>query len=183
MAVQTRAQLDTKSNTVKSETAPSANTAARVGGLLEDFADSVTLNSERGLMTLIVDAPVTFATISGNDIQLEVTMNAAETLGDVFQSFDYRIKYIGTVSAKIRVAALLSFAGINNREYIFYIAKNDNVIAQSACANTTQGTHTHPAFSEAFLKADPNDEFSIYVYANVSDDITIRNLTFSAFTI
>ena len=168
MAVQTRAQLDTKSNTVKSETAPSANTAARVGGLLEDFADSVTLNSERGLMTLIVDAPVTFATDSGND---------------VFQSSEYRIKYIGTVSAKIRVAALLSFAGINNREYIFYIAKNDNVIAQSACANKTHGTHAHSAFSEAFLKADLNDEFSIYVYANVSDDITIRNLTFSAFTI
>lgn len=183
MAIQTRTQLQAKSATVQNETAPSANTAARVGGLFDDFADSVTLNGERGLMTLIVDAPVLFGTDNGNAILLDISMNESETLGDVFESSENKITYTGAGTAKIRVAALLSFAGINNREYVFYIAKNDNVIAQSACANTTQGTHAHPAFSEAFLKADSGDQFTVYVYANTSNNITINNLTFSAFTI
>ena len=183
MAVQTRTQLQNKSAIVQNETAPSANTAARVGGLFDDFADSVTLNGERGLMTLIVDAPVTFATVNNNTILLDVSMNEAENLGDVFESSENKITYTGAVSAKIRVAVLLSFSGINNRQYFFYIAKNGNVIAQSACENTTQGTHTHSAFSEAFLKADSGDQFTVYVLSNVSDNITIKNLTFSAFTI
>lgn len=183
MAVQTRAQLDIKSNIVKNETAPNANTAARVGGLFDDFADSVTINGERGYATMYINSPTEFATDDGNAILLETPMTQGEYAGTIFSVSDFTMTYTGATSASVRVAVLLSFSGINNREYIFYIAKNGNVISQSACQNTTQGTHAHSAFSEAFMKADQNDIFSVYVFANTSSSMTVESLTFSAFTI
>lgn len=183
MAVQTRAQLQTKSATVQNETAPNANTAARVGGLFDDFADSVTINGERGYATMYINSPTGFETDDGNAILLETPMTQGEYAGTIFSVSDFTMTYTGATSASVRVAVLLSFSGINNREYIFYIAKNGNVISQSACQNTTQGTHAHSAFSEAFMKADPNDIFSVYVFANTSSSMTVESLTFSAFTI
>lgn len=183
MAVQTRTQLQTKSATVQNETAPSANTAARVGGLFDDFADSVTLNGERGFTTLYVDSTASIETEDGTAILLEVPMSQGEYFGTLFSVDSNSITYTGTTSASVRVAAILSFTATNNREYTFYIAKNGNIIAQSACTNTTQGTHAHSAFSEAFGKADPNDQFSIYVLANTAAALSIETLTFSAFTI
>lgn len=183
MAVQTRAQLQTKSATVQNETAPNANTAARVGGLFDDFADSVTINGERGYMTMYINSPKVFTTDNGNAILLETTMTQGEYAGTVFSVSGFTMTYTGATSASVRVAVLLSFSGGNNREYTFYIAKNGNVISQSACKNTTQGVHTHSAFSEAFMKADSNDVFSVYVLANTSSPMTVESLTFSAFTI
>jgi len=183
MAVQTRSQLEAKAATISSETTAGANTAARVGGLFDDLADSVTLNGERGLMSLFVNSPVVFATVSGSTILLDATMAEGEKLGTIFESFSYTITYTGTSTSTLRIAVLLSFAGINNREYTFYLAKNSSIIAQSACEVTTKGVHAHSAFCEAFVKADTNDEFNVYVLASVTDNIDIESLTFSAFTI
>lgn len=43
MALQNRATLKTNAQTIKNETAANANTALRVGGQLEDVADSIAL--------------------------------------------------------------------------------------------------------------------------------------------
>jgi len=183
MAVQTRSQLEAKAATISSETTAGANTAARVGGLFDDLADSVTLNGERGLMSLFVGSPVAFATVSGSTILLDTLMTEGEDFGTVFESSTHTITYTGTLTSVLRIAALLSFAGTNNREYTFYLAKNGSIIAQSACEVTAKGAHAHSAFCEAFVRADANDEFDIYVLASATDNIEIESLTFSAFTI
>ena len=44
MSVQMRTQLQASAATITNETAAAANTAARVGGLFDDLADTATLN-------------------------------------------------------------------------------------------------------------------------------------------
>ena len=44
MSVQTRTQLQTSAATITNETTAAANTAARVGGLFDDLADTATLD-------------------------------------------------------------------------------------------------------------------------------------------
>jgi hypothetical protein len=49
MSVQTRTQLQASAATITNETVAGANTAARVGGLFDDLADTATLDRERGV--------------------------------------------------------------------------------------------------------------------------------------
>ena len=60
MSVQTRTQLQTSAATITNETAAAANTAARVGGLFDDLADTATLDRERGVANLYLDSDTNF---------------------------------------------------------------------------------------------------------------------------
>lgn len=183
MAVQTRAQLDTKSNTVKNETAPSANTAARVGGLLEDFADSVTLNGERGLVSLYVDAPTGYTPNTSTEEVVNITMQEGASAGSIFSVSDYTISYTGSITVGLRISCQLTFTGTNNRRYSFWIAQNGNIIPQSLSENTTQGAHSHVICLEAFVLASTNNSFQIFASSNSGNQISIKTLTFTACTI
>lgn len=183
MAVQTRAQLDTKSNTVKSETAPSANTAARVGGLLEDFADSVTLNGERGFASLYVDTPTGYTPNTSTGVVVDITMQNGASAGSIFSASDYTISYTGSITVGLRISCQLTFAGTNNRRYSFWIAQNGNIIPQSLSENTTQGTHNHVICLEAFVLASTDAFFEIFASSNSGSEITIQTATFTACTI
>jgi len=183
MAVQTRAQLDTKSNTVKSETAPSANTAARVGGLLEDFADSVTLNGERGFASLYVDTPTGYTPNTSTEVVVDITMENGASAGSIFSASDYTISYTGSITVGLRISCQLTFAGTNNRRYSFWIAQNGNIIPQSLSENTTQGTHNHVICLEAFVLASTDAFFEIFASSNSGSEITIQTATFTACTI
>lgn len=183
MAVQTRAQLDTKSNIVKNETAPNANTAARVGGLFDDFADSVTLNGERGFVSLYVDTPTGYTPNTSTEVVVDITMQNGASAGSVFSASDYTISYIGSISAGIRISCQLTFTGTNNRRYSFWIARNGSIIPQSLSENTTQGSHNHVVSLEAFVLASTDSFFEIFASSDSSDEITIQTLTFAACTI
>ena len=183
MAVQTRVQLQNKSATVQNETVANANTALRVGGLFDDFADSVTLNSERGLMTLYVDSSVSYTPSTSTPAVLDVSMNGGPSFGTGFSESDYAITYSGAISAPIRISVQLTFAGTNNRRYSFWIAQDGNIIPQSLSENTTQGTHNHVIYAEAFVVADTGSYFEIYAESSDSNSINIKTLTFAAFTI
>jgi hypothetical protein len=183
MAVQTRVQLQNKSATVQNETVANANTALRVGGLFDDFADSVTLNSERGLMTLYVDSSVSYTPSTSTPAVLDVSMNGGPSFGTGFSESGYTITYSGAISAPIRISVQLTFAGTNNRRYSFWIAHKGDIIAQSLSENTTQGTHNHFVCTEAFVVADTDSYFEIYAESSASNSISIKTLTFAAFTI
>jgi len=183
MAVQTRIQLQNKSAIVQNETVANANTALRVGGLFDDFADSVTLNSERGLMTLYVDSPVSYNPSTSTQAVLNVSMTEGPSFGSVFSSSEFAITYNGAISAPIRISVQLTFAGTNNRRYSFWIAQDGNIITQSLSENTTQGTHNHFICAEAFVVANTGSYFEIYAYSNSSNPISITTLNFAAFTI
>ena len=183
MAVQTRVQLQNKSAIVQNETVANANTALRVGGLFDDFADSVTLNSERGLMTLYVDSPVSYTPNTSTPEVLNVNMNAGPSFETVFSKSGYAITYNGIIQAPIRISVQLNFTGTNNRKYSFWIAQDGNIIPQSLSENTTQGTHSHVVSAEAFVVADTGSYFEVYASSNIGNAISIKTLSFAAFTI
>jgi len=183
MAVQTRVQLQNKSATVQNETVANANTALRVGGLFDDFADSVTLNGERGLTSLYLDSSVSYTPSISTEKVVDVAMLEWQSFGSVFSSSEYTITYNGTISAPIRISAQLTFAGVNNRRYSFWIAQDGNIIRQSLSENTTQGTHNHVICTEAFVVANTGSYFEIYASSNDSNSINIKTLSFAAFTI
>lgn len=182
MAVQTRAQLDTKSNTVKNETAPSANTAARVGGLLKDFADSTVLTLERGMVSLFVDTATPYGISDASPSPIDITMSAGVSYGNVLEISDSHITYVGS-GAELRVSCQLSFTGVNNRRYSFWIAIDGQEIPQSLCEYTLQGTHAHTVSCEAFVSAGDGTKFEIFALSNDPTSINIRTLTFAAYVL
>lgn len=183
MAVQTRTQLQTKSATVQNETAPSANTAARVGGLFDDFADSVTLNGERGFASLYLDTPTGYIPNTSAEEIVDITMENGASAGSFFSASDYTITYTGSITVGLRISCQLTFAGDNNRRYSFWIGQNGNIIPQSLSENTTQGTHYHFICLEAFVLASTNNYFEIFASSNSGSEITIKTVTFTACTI
>ena len=183
MPVQTRIQLQNKSATVQNETVANANTALRVGGLFDDFADSVTLNGERGFSTLYLDASTPYIPSTSSEQVVDVIMNQGPSSGTLFESTNYSIAYKGIQSAGVRVSFQLTFTGGNNRRYSFWIAQDGNIILQSLSENTTQGTHNHVVSAEAFIEASPDSLFEIYASSNDGNAISINTLTFAAYTL
>lgn len=183
MAVQTRIQLQNKSGIVQNETVANANTALRVGGLFDDFADSVTLNGERGAATLFVDSSTPYSISDITESVVDITMNQGTDYGAIFSVGQYSFTYEPTTGAFLRVSCQLAFTGVNNRMYSFWIAQDGNIIPQSKWSDTTQGNHEHTASCEAFVNASNNSVFEIYALANDNTPIDIRTLTFAAYTI
>ncbi len=182
MAVQTRAQLLTKSATVQNETAPNANTAARVGGLFGDFADSNVLTLERGMVSIYISMTASFAISDANPSPIDITMDAGPGYGSVLEQSDSKITYTGS-NAKLRVSCQLAFAGVNNRRYSFWIAQDGVEIPQSLWEDTLQGTHAHTASCEAFVSASNGSLFEIYAISNDPTAIDIKTLTFAAYVL
>lgn len=182
MAVQTRAQLLTKSATVQNETAPNANTASRVGGLFSDFADSNVLTLERGMVSLFISTTTPFSISDGSSVPIDISMDAGPGYGSVLSTSDYGITYTGS-NAKLRVSCQLAFTGVNNRRYSFWIAQDGVEIPQSLWEDTLQGTHTHTASCEAFVNASNGSLFEIYAISNDPTAINIKTLTFAAYVL
>lgn len=185
MAVQTRSQLRTNSLVIQNETIANANTASRVGGLFDDFADSVTINGERGFLTRIITATGTTYLPSATPQVLDVIMLDGAFSGTVFNSTnDYSITYQGSNTAAVRVSCQLTFAGANNKRYSFWIALNGTVIQQSLSENTTQGSHNHVICVEAFVNATTNSLFEVFCESNdTATNMTITTLSFAAYTL
>jgi hypothetical protein len=182
MAVQTRTQLQNKSATVQNETAPSANTAARVGGLFDDFADSTVLTLERGMASLFVDAATPYGISDAIPSPIDITMSAGASYGNVLGTSDSKITYTGS-NAELRVSCQLSFTGVNNRRYSFWIAIDGQEIPQSLWEDTLQGTHAHTVSCEAFVNASNGTQFEIFALSNDPTSINIKTLTFAAYVL
>lgn len=182
MAIQTRAQLDIKSNIVKNETAPNANTAARVGGLFDDFADSTVLTLERGMVSLFVDTATPYGISDVNPSAIDIAMSPGVSYGNVLEMSESHITYTGS-GAELRVSCQLSFTGTNNRRYYFWIAIDGQEIPQSLWEDTLQGTHAHTVSCEAFVNASDGTKFEIFALSNDPTSINIRTLTFAAYVL
>jgi len=184
MSVQTRSQLVASAATITNETTAAANTAARVGGLFDDLADTATLDRERGVASLYITSAVSFTPTLNTAVKITSTMTAGIVSTYNFTQNASSITYTGAISAAVRVAAQVVFSGQNSQEYIVYIAKNGSIISQSAFNQTTHGTHSHAYISEAYLNAATSDEFTVYLNAvGSAAAISIKSLTFTVHTL
>jgi hypothetical protein len=184
MSVQTRTQLQASAATITTETAAGANTAARVGGLFDDLADTATLDRERGVVNRYIDTPTDWTPTQGQAVKLTATMKAGAVSTYNFSSTSNSLTYTGTTSAMLRVSVNLVLAQTNNAQIKIYIAKNGTTIAQSMADLTLSHNNGHAVFTETVLQGAANDEFTIYINAVDSAlAITISALTFTAHTL
>ena len=188
MSVQTRSELQASAATITNETAAGANTAARVGGLFDDLADTATLDSERGYASVATGTDRTFATTNQTSVQLQIA-----TGNNILSSSNFTrtgtaagpaITYTGALSAAIRVSANLTFLGANGDSYDWAIYKNGNAITSTKASVTLSHNNGHQVVLEAFLIANTNDAFTIFVTSlNGNNTITITAISFNAHTL
>ena len=188
MSVQTRTQLQASALTITNETTAGANTAARVGGLFDDLADTATLNRERGYASLLLSGTTTFETTEDVAVPLQVAMahGILSTYNFSRNAAIATITYTGAtaLSTALKVSANLSFVSGNNHRYKWYIAKNATIIPESLADMTTKSSDYHSVYFEAYLTGTLNDVFSIYVNSINGDyTITISALNFTAVTL
>ena len=184
MSVQTRSQLAASAATITNETSAGANTAARVGGLFDDLADTATLDIERGVANLYLDDVKTFTPTQGSAVKLTTPLKSGLLSTYNFSRTTTSLTYTGTTSAALRVSLNLVISQVNNAQIKIYIAKNSTIIAQSLADLTLSHNNGHAVFTETVLQGAVNDEFTIYINA-VSDgaDITISALSFTVHTL
>ena len=184
MSVQTRSQLTASAATITTETAAGANTAARVGGLFDDLADTATLDRERGVANLYLDTDTAFTPTQGQAVKLTSAMKSGLLTTYNFTRTTSSITYTGTTSAALRVSASMVFKQGNNNQIKVYIAKNGNAINQSMTEITTFHNDGHAVNIEAVLQGAVNDEFTILVNAvSSAGAITITSLNFTVHTL
>ena len=184
MSVQTRTQLQASALTIAAETAAGANTAARVGGLFDDLADTATLDRERGVANLYLDESKSFTPTQGQAVKLTTPLKSGLLTTYNFTRTTTAITYTGTTNASLRVSASMVFSQGNGNQIIIYIAKNGTVIPQSMTDITTGHNNGHSVTLEAILQGAVNDEFTIYINAvNDGGAITISALNFTVHTL
>jgi hypothetical protein len=184
MSVQTRTQLQASALTITNETAAGANTAARVGGLFDDLADTATLDRERGFANLYLDEAKNFTPTQGQAVKLTTPLKSGLLSTYNFTRTTTAITYTGTTGAALRIAASMVFAQGNNHQVKVYIAKNGTTIDQSMTDITTAHTNGHAIYTEAYVTGAVNDEFTIYVNAiDSGGSIAISALSFTVHTL
>ena len=184
MSVQTRIQLQDSALTITNETAAGANTAARVGGLFDDLADTATLDRERGFANLYIDTDTNWTPTQGQAVKLTSTMKVGVLSTYNFSRTSTSMTYTGTTNATLRIAASMVLAQNNNTQIKVYIAKNGTPINQSMTDITTTHTNGHAIYTEAYVTGAVNDEFTIYINAIDSGaSITISALSFTVHTL
>jgi hypothetical protein len=184
MSVLTRSQLQASALTITNETAAGANTAARVGGLFDDLADTATLDRERGFANLYLDEAKNFTPTQGQAVKLTTPLKSGLLSTYNFTRTTTAITYTGTTGAALRIAASMVFAQGNNHQVKAYIAKNGNPIDQSMTDITTSHNNGHAFYTEAYVTGAVNDEFTIYINAISSGaSITISALSFTVHTL
>ena len=184
MSVQTRTQLQASAATITTETAAGANTAARVGGLFDDIAETATLDRERGVANLYIENSTNWTPTQGQAVKLTATMKNGVISTYNFTRTATAITYTGTTSAMLRVSVNMVLSQTNNAQVKIYIAKNGTTIAQSLADLTLQHDNGHAVFTETVLQGAANDEFTIYINAVDSGSaIAISALTFTVHTL
>ena len=184
MSVQTRSQLQASAATITTETAAGANTAARVGGLFDDLADTATLDRERGVANLYLDSSTNFTPTQGQAVKLTTAMKSGVLSTYNFSRTTTSITYTGTTQAMLRVSVNMVLAQSNNAQAKIYIAKNGTLIAQSLADLHFSSNEPHSVFTETVLQGTDNAEFSVYINAVDSGSaITISALTFTVHTL
>ena len=184
MSVQTRSQLQASALTITNETAAGANTAARVGGLFDDLADTATLDRERGVANLYIDEAGSWTPTQGSAVKLTTAMKSGVISTYNFTRTTTAITYTGTTQAMLRVSVNLVLSQSNNAQVKIYITKDGTIIAQSMADITLQHNNGHAVFTETVLQGTDNAEFSVYINAVDSGNaITISALTFTAHTL
>jgi hypothetical protein len=184
MSVQTRSQLQASALTITNETAAAANTAARVGGLFDDLADTATLDRERGVANLFLDSDTSFTPTQGQIVKLQSQLKLGILSTYNFSRTTTSITYTGKPGVALRVSVSMVISQGNGNQIKVYIGKSGSPILESMTDITTGHNNGHAIFTEAVLEDTENDEYTILINAvDSAAAITISSLSFTVHTL
>ena len=181
MASQNRATLDAAANVIKTETAVGANTAVRVGTMVEDLSDSALLLAERQVGCTAVTGGSQVVSLGTGNTKINVT-TVAQLAVQCNAGTNATIT-TGSTPAQVTgmVQAVIHFTTLASRRIIFYIALNNVVQTISVGEFTTNGTHQHSIICQFMGNIFGGNEISIYGSApagTVGVTINSINLTY-----
>jgi hypothetical protein len=181
MASQNRATLDAAANVIKNETAVGANTAVRVGTMVEDLADSALILAERQVGCTAVTGGST--SISFGTTNVKVTVTTVAQLAVNCTAGTNATITTGATPSQVTgmVQAVIHFSTLASRRLIFYVALNNTIQTISLAEITTNGTHQHSVICQFMGNIFGGNEISIYGNApagTVGVTINSINLTY-----
>ena len=175
-----RAVLDAAALVIKGETLPNANTAQRIGTMVENLADSALVLTERAVgRTSFASGVGTVAVTSGNT---KITL--ASEAGVSVNCTANTNSTITALAGMAMVEAAISFTATSARRFIFYIAINNVVQLASAGDVTTQGNHQHDVRMNWLADIPQGAEISIFVTTTTGNfTITVNTLLLTYHTV
>lgn len=180
MANVSRAALDAAALVIKNETVVSANTANRVGTMVENLADSALLLTERAVgITSIAGGSGTVAVTSGNT-KITLTSQAGVSVNCTANTNST----INVLTGMAMVEAAVEFTATGSKRFIFYIMVNNVVQNASAADITTQGSHIHGIRMNWLQDFTQDAEIAIAVTTSTGNfTITINTLLLTYHTV
>jgi hypothetical protein len=158
-----RSDFITRSQQIKNETQNKANTALRVGGLLEDISEDARLLSDKVNGRAFfnnVDEPYVLVTNTPKRIQKEGGLfSLAESEGVTL--VDDRL-VVGR-SGRMMIIGMISFQGYNGGQYKLQLMKNDELISVCNPLVQTQATRVTNLTSTDFSEFEEGDTLSVWV--------------------
>ncbi len=181
MPSQSRTTLDTDANVIKNETAVGANTATRVGTMLENLADSALLLAERQVGCTAVAGGSTSVSLGTTNVKVTVTTVAQLAVNCTVGTNATITTGASPVQVTGMIQAVIHFSTTASRRIRFFIALNNVVESISVAETTTGGTHQHSVICQFMNNIFAGTEISIYGNApagTVGVTINSINLTY-----
>lgn len=180
MANVSRAALDAAALVIKNETVVSANTATRIGTMVENLADSALLLTERAVgRTSIAGGTGTVAVTSGNT-KITLTSQAGVSVNCTANTNST----ITVPAGMAMVEAAVEFTATASRRFIFYVMVNNVVQTASSADITTQGSHVHGVRMNWLQDFTQDTEVAIAVTTSTGNfSITINTLLLTYHTV
>lgn len=180
MANVNRAALDAAALVIKNETLPNANTALRVGTMIENLADSALILMERAVgRTSIAGGTGTVAVTSGNT-KITLTSQAGISINCTANTNST----ITALAGMAMVEAAVEFTAAASRRFIFYIMINNVIQTASAADITTQGSHIHGVRLNWLADLTQDTEIAVAVTTTTGNfSITLNTLLLTYHTV
>lgn len=173
-----RTALDAAANVIKTETTVGANTATRVGTMVENLADSALLLAERQVGVNAVVGGIQTVFVTSGNTKITVASQAQQIVNcDVLDnsSIQAGAACVATIEASVTLTAAVG------RRFIIYIGIDNVVQPISAADVTCQGSHPHD-FRMQFCGSIPElAEIALFITTptgNFSPTINTLNLIY-----
>jgi hypothetical protein len=158
-----RHQLIEKSQQIKNETNKFANTALRVGGLLEDISEDARLLSDKVNARALynnVDEPYVLVTNTPKRIQKEGGLFALAQAEGVTLVND---RLVASREGRMLISGMISFQGYNGGQYKLQLRKNDEIVCICNPLVQTQATRVTNLTSTDYTEFQEGDTLSLWV--------------------
>lgn len=158
-----RSDYITRSQQIKTETQKNANTASRVGSLLEDISEDAKILSENVNGRAFynnADVPFTLVTNTPKRVTTEGGLFSLSASNGVTLVND---RLVASKAGRVLVSGMVSFQGYNGGEYKLQLRKNDELVCICNPLVQTQATRVTNLNSTDYAEFEQGDTLSLWI--------------------